>query len=195
MVRVVVINGPGRSGKDTLVEFVTAHYHLGPCLSHSTVGTVKLASKYFGADETIHKGDRERRLWSDLKDAWTRYNDGPFRELMIAASDLEKDNFYSHPLLFVMVREPPEIARLKRQFGRHCVTVLVTAEDRVKHIPGNHADQNVFNFEYDIIVNNGGSLEDLEGKAKNLAGYLTDSISIPWEIPLENTFECKEQNI
>ena len=81
MLRVVVVNGVAAHGKDSFVKFAIKHFD-GVAINHSTVATVKEAAKFFGADQDVKKGDAERRLWSDVKDAWTRYNDGPFREIV-----------------------------------------------------------------------------------------------------------------
>lgn len=174
MVRVVIVNGSGRTGKDTLAELVAAYYSDGPHHLHSTVDTVKLAAEHFGADEAIHKGEKERRLWSDLKDAYTRYNDGPFCEIVDLANKMDNENPHMNPLLFTMVREPGEIAKVKKHFGLHSVSVLVTADERIRPITGNHADKGVFDFEYDIIINNDGTLLELKQKSKKFAQYLSD---------------------
>ena len=52
-------------------------------------------------------------------------------------------------------------------------TVLVK-KDSVKHITSNMADANVFNYDYDVIVNNNGTLEKLEELAKK---FLDDCLN------------------
>lgn len=60
-----------------------------------------------------------------------------------------------------MVREPEEIQRYVDYLD--AITVLV---DRNGHIPNNHADQNVYDFDYDVIIHNDDTLEDLDIVAK-----------------------------
>ena len=162
--KIIVINGNAADGKDSFVRFVKEQFE-GIVLNHSTVDTVKAAAKLFGADEQICKGDAERRLWSDMKDAWTRYCDGPFNEILHKADVFEKNVAVDQPaLFFVHVREPEEIGKLKTHFGSQCITLLVKGANT--HVPDNHADQNVENYEYDALIDNTGTLEDLKRSAK-----------------------------
>lgn len=36
----------------------------------------------------------------------------------------------------------------------------------IKHITSNMADKNVFNYDYDFIIENDGTIEELKNKAK-----------------------------
>lgn len=164
MVKIIILNGAGRSGKDTFAAFVKEHFH-GEVIVHSTVQTVKEAAKLFGADETKYKGNKERALWSALKDAWTQYNDGPFWEIIERANSLK--NGPGDCLLFCMVREPKEIRKLANHFGPDCITVLITRPG-IKTF-NNHADQNVNNYPYNIIIPNDSTLTDLYYNAKIFA--------------------------
>lgn len=167
MIKIVVLNGSGRCGKDTFVKMVGKYFE-GAVFAHSTVETVKQAGKLFGADERICKGEKERELWCALKDAYTRYNDGPFREI------INKDEYLNNlfkgrknALLFCMVREPPEIKKLVDHFEMRCMTILMTRSEGSQF--SNHADANVAGYPYDIRIQNDGTLEELEGKARRFA--------------------------
>ena len=165
--KIIVINGNAANGKDTFVKMVKDQYE-GIVFNHSTVATVKRAAKLFGADEEKHKGDAERRLWSDMKDAWTRYCDGPFKEILTRVAALEKALAPDQPaLFFAHVREPEEIQKLKDVYGDQCITLLVKGAN--DHTPDNHADQNVENFPYEVTILNTGTLEDLKSHAKAFA--------------------------
>jgi len=78
---VVVINGAARSGKDTFVALFKQAF-AGVVFSLSTVTDVKLAAEVLGVYESEGKTDATRKLWSDIKDAWTAYNDGPFASIV-----------------------------------------------------------------------------------------------------------------
>jgi dephospho-CoA kinase len=43
---------------------------------------------------------------------------------------------------------------------------ILMKRDSVKHITSNMADENVFNYDYDIVIENNGTLEELKEKAK-----------------------------
>ncbi|MBI9085465.1 MAG: hypothetical protein JEZ11_17850 [Desulfobacterales bacterium] len=171
MVKIVVMNGAARSGKDTLSKFIGEKAEL-PWRIHSTVETVKKAARVFGADPDGEKGDAERRLWSDLKDAYTRYNDGPFFEVVERVDALNGGLTPEDSILFVHAREPREIGKLKNAFRENCTTILLKRGG--VHIPNNHADENVESFSYDLILDNSGSLSDL----KLLAGEILEIIGI-----------------
>jgi len=162
--KVVIVNGVAAHGKDSFAKFASEYFD-GITINHSTVDTVKKAAKFFGADQDVHKGDAERRLWSDMKDAWTRYNDGPFKEIIQKVEDTNR--LYRHQqdiIVFVHAREPGEIQKVKNYFGKNCITVLVVMPEN-GHIPDNHADQNVFEYVYDLIVQNDGTIDDLKAAA------------------------------
>ena len=164
-IKMVVINGVAQHGKDTFVKYVSEK---APFLvvNHSTVKTVKVAARLFGANEKVHKGDAERRLWSDLKDAWTRYCDGPFKEILEIVDGIKLATLKSDKVLvFVHAREPLEIHKLKTHFGLNCTTVLVCNSNK-EHTPDNHADQDVFAYDYDVYIKNDGTLDELKAKAE-----------------------------
>lgn len=168
MARLIIINGVALSGKDTFAEFLkkicsdTVEYH-------STIQTVKDAAKHFGADEEVAKGDEERLLWCEMKDLYTKYNNGPFNEVLAHMAMLDVPG--KHPILIAMVREPEEITKLKRAFGLRCLTILVTRAEDI-HIPDNDADKNVANYPYDIEIRNDSNPETLKLKARTVADYL-----------------------
>ena len=182
MVRIIPINGVARGGKDTFAEQVRQHYTDGVVHTYSSVDTVKKAARFFGADEKIQKSGAERELWCGMKDLYTAYNDGPFQEVLEMANRIDAPGQY--PVLFAMVREPKEIAKLKSHFRLRCTTVLMVGN--VVHIPKNHADENVNYFLYDITIRNEGTLEELDKKAKQFAAYLKATKHIVLNIP-----ECR----
>ena len=71
------------------------------------------------------------------------------------------DKFYQDKnlkILFLHIREPEEIDRAVKEFNAK--TILIT-RNSIKHITFNTADKNVFNYNYDIIIENNGTIEDL----------------------------------
>jgi len=120
----------------------------------STIDFVKKIAAQCGWDKK--KDEAGRRLLSDLKDALTRYNRMPVNCVLESLSN------YSDSIIFIHCREPNEIEYLKSKIG---ATTLLITNNNTKNIVGNHADKNVFNFEYDYVVDNSGTLEDLEKSA------------------------------
>ena len=89
--KIIVINGVAKSGKDTFVKFFMKHSHV-TVFEWSSVDTVKaIAAPAFGWDG--EKDEPGRRFLSDLKAAWTRYNNGPFKELAAKINNYDRTVF------------------------------------------------------------------------------------------------------
>jgi hypothetical protein len=68
--------------------------------------------------------------------------------------------------LFLHIREPEEIEKARMIFD---AKTILLKKDSVKHITSNIADANVYNYNYDIVVNNNERIEKLREKAFCLA--------------------------
>ncbi len=163
MKKVIIINGTARSGKDTVVEIFTKLQNK-IVFNKSTVEIPKEIATSIGWDGT--KDDKSRKFLSDLKDLITEYNDGIFKSLI---NFVNLQNQYS--VIFIHCREPKEIAKFKEYFGDQCVTLLVDAQKRLKHIPDNHADKNVYNYKYDLVIDNNSTIENLHEEVKKLIEF------------------------
>ena len=69
-------------------------------------------------------------------------------------------------VMFIHCREPEEIDRLAKDFKAY--TLLVSRKSAEEKNWKNLSDQSVFDYPYDFIVANEGSLEDLRDSAKTL---------------------------
>lgn len=108
------------------------------------------------------KIEEKRLLYSDTKDRLTKYDDIPFKDISSIVADF-KNNKIEAEVLLIDIREPKEIARAVETFGAE--TILVRNPNAIK-IESNHADRDVENYEYDYIIENDGTLEQLEMVAK-----------------------------
>ena len=154
--KVFIINGSGGVGKDTFFEYV-GHYAKVKVIS--SIDLVKDYAYKMGWNGS--KTPRDRKFLSDLKDLLTKYNDYPFRDICQKVLWFKEDD---NEFLFIHIREPEEIDRAKREFNAH--TILMVS-DNVKGIYSNHADARVLEYNYDIVVDNSGTLKDLEIIAKD----------------------------
>ena len=164
MVNVIVVNGYPRSGKDTFVNF--CKNKLGAFgISVSTVDFVKYLAAQSGWDGS--KTPKNRKFLSDLKDLLTEWNDVPWKKVEEVFESIKiecfqyglRDNDF---FLFIHSREPKEIERFQKEYGAR--TVLIDREE-IEGKQSNHSDAEVMNFNYDYIINNDGTLEELEMKA------------------------------
>lgn len=154
--KVVVINGVAKSGKDEFVKIVTKLFpsHI---VNMSTINPVKDALKCLGWDG-ISKTDLDRLFMSKLKQIWIELYDGPFNYIV---TSLGNDKLLDYDICyFVHCREPEEIKKLKNYYEDDCITLLIKRDGL--EIPDNLSDNSVENYQYDYIVDNSGTLEDLE---------------------------------
>lgn len=154
--KVFIINGSGGVGKDTFCEYV-GHYAKVKVIS--SIDLVKDYASKMGWNGS--KTPRDRKFLSDLKDLLTKYNDYPFRDICQKVLWFKEDD---NEFLFIHIREPEEIDRAKREFNAHTILMV---NDNVKGIYSNHADARVLEYNYDIVVDNSGTLKDLEIIAKD----------------------------
>lgn len=146
------------SGKDTFVELVNLNFksYYTSVMNYSSVDKVKEVAKLVGWDGRS-KTEKDRKFLSDLKLLCTEYNDMPFNYMKEKVEDFY-NNAYRR-MLFLHIREPEEIERAKNAFDAK--TILVR-RDSIEHITSNMADKNVYNYDYDIAINNDGTMQDLE---------------------------------
>ena len=157
--RIVVVNGRGCSGKtsfERLVQRMAAERGKQVEI-RSTIDYVKDGAKALGWDGG--KTPEDRRFLSDLKDALTRWKDLPYKVIGDWIDCYEKKNV---DLLFIDCREPEEIKRFVNDYN--AMTLLVQRGEVV--IMGNHADDNVMNYQYDITIDNSRGLEELKQEAE-----------------------------
>ena len=165
---IIIINGAATSGKDEVVSIASKLYSILDVFNLSTIDTVKKAcSQYFGFNPNV-KDEKSRKFLSDVKDAWTEFNDGPFNNIVAYIKRL--DIHFNKYIVFVHCREPDEIQKFKDYYGDKCVTLLIKRPDIT--IPHNHADQNVNMYKYDHYINNHGSINDLQEKVKEFINII-----------------------
>ncbi len=155
--QVFIINGSGGVGKDTFVELVSENFLL-PVMNFSSVDKVKEVAKIIGW--AGGKSEKDRKFLSDLKLLCTDYNNMPFNSMQEKVEEFL--NSETAMMLFLHIREPEEIEKAKQAFDAK--TVLIKRKS-VKPITSNMADGNVFNYSYDILINNNGDLNDYRATA------------------------------
>jgi hypothetical protein len=148
-----VINGQGGSGKDSFIKMVD-RYYLDKVINVSSVDPIKWLAKY--GDWDGGKTDKDRKFLSDLKKLFIDYNDLPLRFLTMQMKLLHEDS-----IIFMHVREGSEIDKMKA-VEPAIKTVLI---DRQVEEKGNDSDDMVYDYEYDYVIDNNGSLEDLDEAA------------------------------
>lgn len=152
---IVVINGKGGVGKDTLCDFIAKRYH---AMNVSSITKVKEIAKIAGWDG--EKDEKGRKLLSDMKRALTEYGDLPTKYLLENVDEF----FHSEDeILFVHIREVEEIKKFVQMIKDDCnIVTLVVKRDTDVQCWKNKSDDEVENYNYDYIYHNDLPLEKAE---------------------------------
>lgn len=170
--KVIIINGYASTGKDAFIEACAENEDLD-IYNISTIDYVKGYAELAGWDGV--KDDRGRAFLSDLKDAMTKYDDIPVRKIKetIETILLPYNNYKESTdgvIIFIHCREPEEIERLRADLNAQ--TLLVRRPEAEEQQFSNHADQEVFNYDYDYTYWNVYDLETLKEDALNFINFI-----------------------
>ena len=187
--QVFIINGSGGVGKDAFINMIPTYELFGEgenCSmwfknldigNYSSVSKVKEIAKAIGWNGG--KTERDRKFLSDLKLLTTKYNDMPLNDMK---EYVKRFMNYKNPhgndnnrILFLHIREPEEIEKAVNEFKEYNVKTILVKRDSVEHITSNMADENVYNYDYDIVINNDGDIEELRNKATNFISDFLDN--------------------
>ena len=163
MVKVIIVNGAPGAGKSTFEEMCVIYAEnewenkIRVDIT-STVDFVKDIAKQCGWNGT--KDLKNRKFLSDLKDLLTEWDDVPFKKIEQKIKLLEI--WHENWIMFVDCREPAEIQKFKDKLN--ALTVLIRREQVENEETSNHADAEVFNFDYDLTIWNNSDKIDLANK-------------------------------
>lgn len=158
MKKIFILNGVGTSGKGSFVDYINKYI---PTLKYSIIDLPKEAAEMLGWNGS--KTEKDRKFLSDIMDLSTDYNDAPFNDVLSLVTDFKNNKDYAeYKVLIIDMRDPKDIARAVETFGAE--TILVR-NPNVEKIESNHADRDVENYEYDYIIENDGTLEQLDKMA------------------------------
>ena len=151
---IIIINGSGGVGKDTICDIVSKYY---PTINISSITPITEIAKLGGWSG--EKDAKSRRLLSNLKSIFTEYNDLSYLYIMRECKKFLEDN---NVIMFVHIREANEIEKFKNSALTKCKTLLIRRNEADKAPLGNESDDLVEKFKYDYIYNNNKSLLELE---------------------------------
>lgn len=162
--QIFIINGSGGVGKDTFVELVSAELNdklkrFHTVSNFSSIDKVKEIAKEIGWNG--EKSEKDRKFLSDLKVLTSKYCDMPFKSMKKEVDKFRKNN--ENQVMFLHIREPEEIKRAVIEFDAKTILII---RNVVEHITSNMADKNVFNYDYDFVINNNGTKIDLNNNVR-----------------------------
>lgn len=154
---IVIINGAGGVGKDTLIKYFKSLVTDGHVRNISTVDKIKKAAIKLGWDPNS-KSNNDRKALAELKALSDKYWDSSF---LYTKRKIDKYMSRSEGnIIFIHCREPENIKRfvLSESIDVDVKTVLISRPDMENGVGGygNPADDNVYNYDYDMtyIINN-----------------------------------------
>lgn len=148
---VVIINGKGGVGKDTLCGFAGEKFDV---MNISSITPIKDIARQYGWNG--EKDPRSRKFLAALKQAFVDYDDLPYKYLV---QEYEKFLQGSAQILFAHIRERVEIEKFKEYIGIPCITLLIRRSSVGKDW-GNASDDHVEDYDYDYIFDNDRTLEE-----------------------------------
>lgn len=152
---VVIINGNGGVGKDTLCEFAEKKYRVR---NVSAITPIKEIARQNGWNG--EKDARSRKFLADLKQVFIEYNDLPLQYLR---EQYHRFQVGTEEIMFAHIREGEEIDKFKGSVDIPCVTLLVSRQQGEHACWGNASDDHVGDYMYDYHYHNDKSLEEAEG--------------------------------
>ena len=163
MKKIIITNGSGTCGKDTFAEILSKYVRVE---KYSSIDFFKNIGKLGLMSE--EKGEKERLLLHKLKKAFIEYND-----LALYLCSKRIDAFLQSDcsdLLIIDIREPEEIEKIVNLYPD--IRTVLMINNNVPVIESNPSDSGVFEYIYDFIVDNSGTLEMLEESALTLLSVL-----------------------
>lgn len=170
IMKILCINGQGGVGKDSFVFFCGTPS--SGVYNYSMIDAIKFIATEMGWDGS--KDLKDRKFLSDLKDLADGYNDFSFSRVL----DEIRFTFFNHmdqlnkerestkkgkePICFIHARDPKDIERWRNNYGARAILLR---RPGIEGEYGNHADDSVFDCDYDYYIFNNGTLEDLRNSA------------------------------
>ena len=150
---IIIINGQGRSGKDTVCEYIKEIVVNVTYIS--TIDKVRVAGSLLGC---YGKTIEDRQFLHDLKMLASKYYNHSYEYVKGIIEHNTSD------ILLIHSREPEEIYKFSNDFGAKSL-LITRGEKKTFH---NRADDSVFDYDYDYVLDNNGTLEDLRKKVKDM---------------------------
>ena len=152
---VVIINGNGGVGNDTLCEFAETAYKTRNISAITPIKKIASENGWNG-----EKDAKSRKFLADLKQIFVEYNDLPFKYLMDEYREFLKSD---EQILFVHIREAAEIDKFKQGVKEiPCISLLIRRHNMEKKNWGNEADDKVEEYCYDFSYDNDKMLEEAQ---------------------------------
>ena len=164
--KVIMICGKARSGKDTLADFIINRLeNQKPCKVQIGQYIKYYAMKYFGWDGKEETKPRDLLIY--LGTDIIRNKIDPNFHINRLVQDLEVLSYFYDTFIVSDVRFPVEIEKVKEKYDE-VITIKISrdSEELNQSQKSNITETALDNYtDYDYVIDNNGTLEELEQKA------------------------------
>ena len=175
--QIILIAGKARSGKSTIANFMIENLKKQgkkPCELQIGQYIKYYAMKYFdwdGKEET-----KPRNLLQELGTEVIRNKIDPDFHIDRLIQDIEVLSYFYDTFIVSDVRMPVEIEKPKKEFDNVITIKMIRESDELNNEQQKHVTETALDSynEYDYIINNDKTLEDLEIKAKDILERIGD---------------------
>ena len=150
--KIIIINGKGKSGKDTVINWIKSNFNDINIYNFSSIDPSKQAAEIFGC---YGKSDRDRKFLSKLKELSIWYNDHP----TIYLYKQIKSIYTTNNIVFLHIREAEEIEKMRTLLYEKSYDAYTLYIHRNINDYGNKSDDNVENYVYDYYIDNSKEFE------------------------------------
>lgn len=167
--KIIMICGKARSGKDTLAEFITNNTNSEKTCRVQIGQYIKYyAMKYFGWDgkEETKPRDLLNHLGTDI----IRNKINPNFHINRLIEDIEVLSYFYDTFIISDVRFPVEIEKVKEKYDNVTTIKITRDSDELNESQKNNITETALdNYNnYNYCIDNNGTLEELEEEAKRI---------------------------
>lgn len=166
---IIMICGKARSGKDTLADFLYNNLENSkPCKVQISQYIKYYAMKYFGWDGS--EDTKPRDLLNTLGTDIIRNKINPNFHINRLLEDLEVLSYFYDTFIISDVRFPIEIEKVKEKYKNVTTIKIERNSDELNESQKSNVTETALDDydDYDIKIDNNGTLEELEEKAKEI---------------------------
>lgn len=173
--KIIMICGKARSGKDTLTDYLI------PGLEDKKVCRIQIsqyikyyATRYFGWDGS--EETKPRDLLNKLGTEIIRNKIDPEFHINRLIQDIEVLSYFFDTFIVNDVRFPIEIEKVKERFDDVTTIKIFRESDELTESQKKEVSETALDgyTNYDFVVDNSGSLEELEIKANEILNEIGD---------------------
>ena len=175
--QIILIAGKARSGKSTIANFMIENLKKQgkkPCELQIGQYIKYYATRYFGWDGK--EETKPRSLLQELGTEVIRNKIDPDFHIDRLIQDIEVLSYFYDTFIVSDVRMPVEIEKPKKKFDNIVTIKMVRESDELNNEQQKHVTEIALDSydEFDYIVDNNKTLEDLEIKAKDILERIGD---------------------